>query len=165
MQDNLSIKYFLITSQLSFIPDIILNKCEIVNIPLYTKTLYNKHINRKTIRTPNIKYGKNNITEFNDVHKKFSDKILDNIRNYKKNKYIDMREYIYDIFIFDINIHDVIWYILTSLIKEKKLDKEELPDVLIKTYTFLQLFNNNYRPIYHLENYFYYIIIKVHGLC
>ena len=34
-------------------------------------------------------------------------------------------------------------------------------EILIKTYKFLQFYNNNYRPIYHLENYIFYLISKI----
>ena len=44
------------------------------------------------------------------------------------------------------------------------LKTEKLGDVLFKTIQFFQLYNNNYRPIYHLENYFYYLVIVVHEL-
>jgi hypothetical protein len=45
-----------------------------------------------------------------------------------------------------------------------KLSQENLTSVYLDTFSFLQFYNNNYRPIYHLENYLYNLINKIHGL-
>jgi len=37
----------------------------------------------------------------------------------------------------------------------------DMSDVLINTYKFLQYYNNNYRPIYHLENFVFMLINMV----
>jgi hypothetical protein len=42
------------------------------------------------------------------------------------------------------------------------LENNDISDILKKTYTFLKYYNNNYRPIYHLESIMFYIINKVH---
>jgi hypothetical protein len=44
-----------------------------------------------------------------------------------------------------------------------KLKAVDMTDILIKIYTFLQYYNNNYRPIYHFENFIVYLTMKVHG--
>ena len=36
--------------------------------------------------------------------------------------------------------------------------KVELDSIMEKMYVFLKQYNNNYRPIYHLESIFFYII-------
>ena len=47
--------------------------------------------------------------------------------------------------------------------KEKKLiKKEHLTGIMIKTYCFFQYYNNNYRPIYHLENYLFFLATKIY---
>ena len=38
-----------------------------------------------------------------------------------------------------------------------------MSNIYIETFSFLQYYNNNYRPIYHLENYLYSLINKIHG--
>jgi hypothetical protein len=57
----------------------------------------------------------------------------------------------------------VLWIILKTLIYDKKIPDDKIDEIHIDTYSFLQLYNNNYRPIYHLENYLYSLINKVHG--
>jgi uncharacterized HAD superfamily protein len=41
------------------------------------------------------------------------------------------------------------------------LKGQDISDVLTRTYNFLKYFNNNYRPIYHLESIMHYMIIKI----
>ena len=53
---------------------------------------------------------------------------------------------------------------LKCQIKENKLKTDDMSSILIKTYTFLQYYNNNYRPIYHLEHYIFYLILKRGGI-
>ena len=75
-----------------------------------------------------------------------------------------MRESLYDICIFDLNIINCIWYILKVLTNKNLLNGNKLNCILIETYNFLKLYNNNYRPIYHLEKYILYIIAVCHEL-
>ena len=70
---------------------------------------------------------------------------------------------LYEIFIYNLDITDCIWYILNTLTSNKKIKDCDMPDILVRTFTFLQYYNNNYRPIYHLENYIFYLISKIHG--
>ena len=46
-------------------------------------------------------------------------------------------------------------------ISNKKILKNDIKLIMDKMYFFLKYYNNNYRPIYHLENIFYYIITKI----
>ena len=71
--------------------------------------------------------------------------------------YLKFRDILYDIFIYNLDISDCIWYILSKLIEQNKLKKRNISNILIKTYCFFQYYNNNYRPIYHVENYFLYL--------
>jgi hypothetical protein len=48
--------------------------------------------------------------------------------------------------------------------ENKCLSEEDISEILIRTYSFLKYYNNNYRPIYHLESIIFYIINKIHNL-
>jgi len=93
-------------------------------------------------------------------YKIICDKIIDELIN-NDIKFLKFRDLLYDIFIYNLDITDCIWYILLELIKKNKI-KNNLSNLLIKTYQFLQYYNNNYRPIYHLENYLFYLVIIIH---
>ena len=163
-QYNPDIKYVLLTTELSFIPDIILNKCIIINVPMYSKSLLKKNLKCKKTESSNIKYIKGELTELDGLYKPIYDRLLNIIKDYKNLSYSQLREIIYDILIYKNDINDVIWYVIKELINCGLLKTEKLGDVLFKTIQFFQLYNNNYRPIYHLENYFYYLVIVVHEL-
>ena len=173
MQDNnasnIDIKFILLTEEISFIPDSILNCCEIINVSRPTKTSYSKIVKNKLpndMKVESITNIKNLHVEINELmypHKIMCDKIIREIININNVKFIKFRDYLYDIFIYNLNVVECIWYILTSLIKQKNIQKKDLSSVLLKTYTFLKFYNNNYRPIYHLESYLFYLTSIVHG--
>jgi DNA polymerase III delta prime subunit len=174
MQQNnithIDVKFIFITEELSFIPDNILNCCKIINISRPKKTSYVKCIHEKLPR--NLK--PENITNIKILHsynedlmiqyKIICNKIIKNIVNIHELHFLKFRDILYDIFIYNLDISDCIWYILNSLIEQKKIKRENVSDILIKTYVFFQYYNNNYRPIYHVEKYFLYLSKIIHDL-
>jgi hypothetical protein len=166
---SIDLKFILITEELSFIPDNILNCCEIINISRPTKIAYIKCLKKKL---PN-KLKLENITNIKILHsynedlmlqyKIICNKIINNMININELQFLKFRDILYDIFIYNLDITDCIWYILSSLVKENKIKKEQLSNILKRTYCFFQYFNNNYRPIYHLENYLFYLTKIVHN--
>ncbi len=172
MQDNnstaINIKFMLITEEVSFIPESIVNCCEIIHISRPTKVLYSKCLNKKNINDIkiediiNIKYLQVGVNELMYPYKIICDKILKEMINIEDLKFLKFRDVLYDIFIYNLDITDCIWYILTNLIELKKIKKIQLSSVLLKTYSFLKYYNNNYRPIYHLESYLFYLISVIH---
>jgi hypothetical protein len=163
MQNNvnhINIKFVLITEQLSFIPDNILNACEILNVSRPTKTSYNKCLKTTNLKPENINNIKPihlGIYDLMKPEKIICDKILNQIHDINALKFLKFRDILYDIFIYNLDMGECLYYILTSLIKNRKIPANQFSVLLIKTFVFLQYFNNNYRPIYHLENYLYYI--------
>ena len=166
MQKNtascIDLKYILITEELSFIPDNILNCCEVINIPRPTKSAYNKclknKLNIKVEQITNIKNLHSSVTQLMMPYKIICDKILDAMIKIEETKFLKFRDLLYDIFIYNLDITDCVWYIISTLIQQNKLKKEQISELLIKTYSFFQFYNNNYRPIYHLENYLFFIV-------
>ena len=173
MQQNNSISvdltFIIITEELSFIPDNILNCCEVISIQRPTKIAYTKCIKNKL--PTNIKLE--NITNIKMLHlydedlmlqyKIICNKIIRNMININELQFLKFRDILYDIFIYNLDITDCIWYIISCLVEEKKLDDCRLSSVLLKTYGFFQYYNNNYRPIYHLESYLFYLTKQIHG--
>ena len=163
MQQNndtsVELKFILITEEISFLPDNILNCCEIINISRPTKSLYVKCIKSKLP----TKLKLENITNIKILHlyneelmlqyKIICNKIIDNIVNINELHFLKFRDVLYDIFIYNLDMTECVWYILSKLIEEKRIKKEHLSTILKKTYCFFQYYNNNYRPIYHVENY------------
>ncbi len=173
MQQNnasaIDLKFILITEKISFIPDNILNCCEIINIPRPTKSLYAKCIKNKLPTTmkleniANIKNVSNVLDPLMMPHKIICDKIIDSIIKIDELKFLKFRDLLYDIFIYNLDITECVWYIISTLISQKKIKDKDVSRLLIKTYTFFQYYNNNYRPIYHVENLMFYISSLIHS--
>ena len=164
------LKFILITKEISFIPDNILNCCEIIHVSRPTKTLYTKCIKTKLptkLETENITNIKNLHLYNEDLmlqYRIICNKIINNLINMDCLHFLKFRDILYDIFIYNLDISDCIWYILSRLIETKHIKQEHLSKILIKTYCFFQYYNNNYRPIYHVENYFLYLTKLIHAI-
>lgn len=185
---NIHIKFILITEDLSFIPDNILNCCKHIKFSRPSKNIYNKCLKTKlttlnnTSLITNIKDIQNdnifNINSINSIKKNkktkqnyniveadkiLCDTIIEKILDINELKYMNLRILLYDICIYDYNIVNCIWYILQQLIEKKMLDNDKFSQILFETYKFFKLYNNNYRSIYHLEKYILCITEIVHN--
>lgn len=174
MQQNntngVDIKYIILTKEVSFIPDNILNCCQIINIPRPTKNAYSKcckkmpqkqHLTLDCIT--NIKILNNYNVDLMLQNRIICDKIIHNLININDMNFLKFRDILYDIFIYNLDISECVWYILSTLIKQKKICASFFSDILLETYCFFQYYNNNYRPIYHLEKYLFYIAKLIHN--
>lgn len=163
-------KYILITEQISFIPNNILNSCITIPVPRPSKSVYEKSINTKidkNIKTSsiyNIKDLHSNNYKLFDNHKHICDKIINLILNLDCLNFLQFRDILYELFIYNLDIPICIWYIVTELVTINKIKEKDISDVILKLYSFFKYYNNNYRPIYHLESYIFYLIRKIHGL-
>jgi hypothetical protein len=168
---NIKLIFIIISQELSFIPENIINCCQVINLSRPNATTYNNcfknKLNQKikSVETiTNIKniYDKSNIILMAS-HKIICNKIIDNILNVNELKFLKFRDLLYDIFIYNLNITNCIWYILNELINKQHINSQQLSKILVKTYIFFQYYNNNYRPIYHVESYFYFLISIIHN--
>jgi hypothetical protein len=163
--NNIRLKYILITEHIGFIPTNILNSCEIVPVARPTAAMYKKIMRTKTNHAmpalpdtiTNIKMLQTDSNATSPVQELF-----DNLQNYICNvdqiRFTQMRELLYDILIYDFDINECAWHLITELKKMNALHDEDMSSVLTNTYRFLQYYNNNYRPIYHLENFAFMLV-------
>ena len=174
MQNNLmssiNITFFILSEHISFLPDNIIKCCEVIHIPRPSASAYNKCIQptpkKKRILLSEITNSKNLRSDdlVMDHYKIIADKIIYAIMHVEDEfKIVSFRDLLYDILIYNLDINQCVWYIMTTLIESNKIQQTDICDVLLNMYKFFKYYNNNYRPIYHLENFFIYIINIVHG--
>jgi hypothetical protein len=138
-----SIKFILLTESVSFIPYNITSKCKLINVPKPTLLEYETCLQKKiTGPITNIKSVLLNCPSqppitFQPIIQMIQSPIIEMDK---------MREELYNILIFNTNIEYFLWTILTTF----KHDS-----IINEIITFLHYFNNNYRPIYHLEKFVY----------
>tara|TARA_B110000879_G_scaffold209728_1_gene298125 strand:- start:2205 stop:3296 length:1092 start_codon:yes stop_codon:yes gene_type:complete len=118
----------------------------------------------KELRYFNLLNNENNNELPEDIFNIVCDKIIDTIGNLEKDKFIEIREDLYNILTYNLDVSDCIWTIISYFINNGQLNSTESSQVIDKTYTFLKYYNNNYRPIYHLESMLFYIINKIYKL-
>jgi hypothetical protein len=97
-----------------------------------------------------------------DIFNIICDQIIIEITSEKIN-FITFRDSLYDILIYNLDAVECLWYILSHFILLEKLNSEDISDIIHKTFLFLKYFNNNYRPIYHLESIMFYLITKINN--
>jgi len=80
--------------------------------------------------------------------------IINIIDKYILEKDIDLsylREKLYKLLVYNFELNELIWFILSNYINNKKIHDKNIKQVLLNIFLFLKYYNNNYRPIYHLE--------------
>jgi len=98
-----------------------------------------------------------------DVFNIICDNVIQEIIKPKDIKFPTFRDTLYDILTYNLDMTECLWYILAYFIDNNFLHPNDISDILTKSFTFLKHYNNNYRPIYHLESIIFYIINKIHN--
>lgn len=165
---NIPIYYYIISENISFLPCNIVSSCIKISIPRPSINQYNKviskNINKKNIAyITNLKEIKINKTIINK-NQSICEQIYNQIMNPQTLIYTHFRDILYDILIYDYNVYYIVYELLEMFYENNIINKEKMGEAINKSYKFLRNYNNNYRPIYHLENYLYNLINKIHGL-
>jgi len=208
------IKFLLVSEQVSFLPDSILNVCYMVRVQRPSRDKYVELLNQNDfkvrnngeyinqipehnlIRTAMLENTTNNLpkeTNFkiledintpnilnlkemrsfpllinsdeipNDIFNSICDNIITEIEHIEEIDYMNFREKLYDILTYNLDIGECVWYIISYFTTKGSFQEKDVNNVLQKTYQFLKYYNNNYRPIYHLENIMLYIAEKANN--
>lgn len=193
---SIKIKFVLITENIGFIPENILNISYILPVKRPTKevlkSIYqhselienqefsqkicnykNAHtnhnildlidtdsiINLKELQYLTLINSENSIPE--DIFNIICNKIIEEMKKYTTLDFTKFRDTIYDILVYNLDTTECIYYILSHFVQNNMLSISDTSQILNKVYPFLKYYNNNYRPIYHLETILIYIIIKL----
>lgn len=99
-----------------------------------------------------------------DIFNVICHNIIDQMLKIKTMDYMEFRDTLYDILVYNLDITDCLWYIISYFIETGRLSSTtNMMELMDRVYLFLKHYNNNYRPIYHIESIFYYLIIQIHG--
>ena len=96
-----------------------------------------------------------------DVFNTVCDAVIFEIIHYKDLSFIKFRETIYDILVYNLDVIECVWTVLRYFLMHHPVGAvmpDEVSIILSKTCTFLKYFNNNYRPIYHIESFMFNLI-------
>jgi hypothetical protein len=186
----IKIVFFLMMEHVSFLPPSIYAVCHHLSIGRPSKTLYKRMI-EETYREKeggvenaikinrildvvslneimNIKElrGFVHISQTHEIPKDIFNIICDTIIREMSVpstiSFTHFRDLLYDILTYNLDMTECLWYILTHFIERGLLTPEDVSLLLDKSFFFLKHYNNNYRPIYHIESILFYIINKVH---
>jgi hypothetical protein len=94
----------------------------------------------------------------NDNFNTICNNIIQELLQYKTLSFTQFRDTIYDILVYNLDVPECLWYVISYFIQRNILTESEIDGIMNKMYIFLKQYNNNYRPIYHLESIFFYII-------
>ena len=130
---RVKVRFILLTDHVSFLTDGILNACRVYSLPKPTQSTY-KRCN--LIRSAEEEDGSY---------------LVDCVVNYLLKptpiKIAKLRELIYDLLTYNLNIPNTVWLIFFKLFDNFKCK----PEILDDCYNFFFYYNNHYRPIFHLE--------------
>jgi hypothetical protein len=96
-----------------------------------------------------------------DIFNVICDVVIEQMLAPDKLVHATFRDALYDILIYNLDVTECVWYILSFFVENDYLKGQDISDVLMRINNFLKYFNNNYRPIYHLESIMHYMIIKI----
>tara|TARA_B100000029_G_scaffold244381_2_gene241535 strand:- start:127 stop:1098 length:972 start_codon:yes stop_codon:yes gene_type:complete len=169
---NIKLVYILITEQISFLPEKILKSCKIIPVARPTKKNYKKILQKdnKTLINKNIKTIKNiknlhsEIDQISQPYKILCTRIINQLDDHENLNFMLLRENLYNLFIYQLDINECLLFIIFNYIKKKKINKENIFYIFKKLPSFLKYYNNNYRPIYHLESFILSLCKTIHGL-
>tara|TARA_B110000977_G_C11077128_1_gene491631 strand:+ start:1695 stop:2753 length:1059 start_codon:yes stop_codon:yes gene_type:complete len=188
--NNLTLKFIILTEHLSFIPKNIQEVCKTLYYSKLSNSNYIKLSNSNNkkfllekqkketnLEKNNFQYTENissiNLLKYIDLNS--SNENIANMKITICNKIIEMifsdvinynniRNILYDILIYNLNIYDCTYYIVNSVIFKKielsgdKINDDFINRILPRICLLFKYYNNNYRPIYHLEAFILYLI-------
>jgi hypothetical protein len=197
---NIQLKFIIITEHISFIPDNIVNACQLISVTRPLKEQYVKMTETQSKQFSHFPYIEGNYSQKTnsrsvgnilnqidlhsivnskeihsfammkttqdipiDVFNIINDEILKQILNPKELKITELRNNLYDLLIYNVDINECVWHLLMYFIENRLFHSDkDITETIQQTYTFFKYYNNNYRSIYHLESIVLYLLQKIH---
>jgi hypothetical protein len=117
-------------------------------------------LNGKEMRSFSLLMNKKDLPS--DIFETITNQLIREMENPEQIVFTQFRDILYDILIYNLDVSECLYYVLQHFIQKGALKENDVSLVLKKTHLFLKYYNNNYRPIYHLESIFFYMIIRLY---
>jgi len=167
------INFVLLSEHISFIPNNIINNMRVVNIARPSDCIYKENGKPDEIDKSCIMNLKelNLLSKIESVQKlpietfdTICNSIIESMDNIDNVNLTDFRDTLYEILIYNLDTIDVLYNVLTHYIESDQLTPESITTILKDIHVQLMQYNNNYRPIYHLETIFLNMVTHIHKL-
>jgi len=177
---NIQLHFVLLTEHMGFIPTDIIQNCQCIPVKRPSLASYHTQISSiplavqeqlkmdaSAITNAKEIYHMKRMNTVEDAPSELFDIINNNIIYFLENpEWIEvkqLRNHLYDLLVFNIDVTEAFSYLICTSIERGLLSRaEDVTSVIKRSYTFLKYFNNNYRPIYHLEHMFFFLLNHVH---
>jgi len=173
---DIEVKFVLLTNTISFIPYNILNISNVIclhkpNTDEYRELLktnqnFKDHTDICDYDFTNMKelYYYKSITDTKDNFDTITSNIIQFIiKCDSKTDLCEFREILYDILTYNIDLEECYYHVLYYFVEHNFIHTKHMNEIVQGLNTNIKYFNNNYRPIYHIERLFYNILIKYHN--
>ena len=119
--------------------------------------------NLKEIKYMDLIFNKNKIVQSlpNDNFDIICNNIISYITSKNDINFMELRNHLYDMLTYNLDIIECIWYIFSELIVKEHINEQNICILSCDLYQQLKFYNNNYRPIYHLETIIYNMITRI----
>ena len=166
---DVTIRFIFITEHLSFLPSPIKKNCNLICIPrppvtkvkqwfkIRTSSNESEKTNLKNNYVLNKSQANCNSRDPLDVHY-----FIELIKSPDKHELPMLREKLYEIITTNQEVSTFLKELLFGMISEGLISTEKVNGILEEWFDMIKLYNNNYRPIYHLERMIVSIINTVH---
>jgi hypothetical protein len=169
MNRKFDMKFIILTDNISFISNDILTNTTVLSFGRPSKAKYDKVLENEAVKISSKKGEvcnmKNMKMDLKDTppYEMLCNVLIEFLLDFDQFDVLILREHLYNMLIYNLDVYACVWYINKVLSKQTAYN-ENMKDIMTTTISFLKLYNNNYRPIYHLENYFLYVFNIIHEI-
>jgi DNA polymerase III delta prime subunit len=173
-ESNICVKFILLTESVSFLPRNIQDVFQVVALPRVKKDSCHKLIQSSNSSVEEVNTLKNNLqfcgegaienlkelhllkkVKPNDIPINVFNVIVDQIIKYIIDPSTvtipELRNSLYDMLTYNLDVSECFMHIVFHLLEHEYVSEKSSHEIMIHLYKFFKYFNNNYRPIYHLE--------------
>ena len=105
-----------------------------------------------------------------DVFSTICNEIIEEMKQYRNMNMCALRDALYNILIYQLDISECIWYILQTFVENPEWwvpnhdPNARVAKIVDKLFFFFKYYNNNYRPICHIEHLFVEMFVQFYHL-